>query len=385
MSDHSGATTATAAILLRQPKLSLIALWYSNIFEIRVQTRMKLLVVIVSYRVAPLTIDCLHSVAKEIGRVPSARVAVCENGSGDDSAQKIQKAIDDNGWRTWCTLTAISPNLGFTGGNNAILRPAMKSVDPPQYFLLLNADTIVRPSALKGLVDFLDQHPHAGIAGCRLEEPDGTPQRSAFRFQSVASEFESSLNLGLATRLLKRWMVAPPVQNQTFQTDWVSGACMIIRREVFSDAGLLDEGFYTYFDDCDICFNARKAGWSTWYVPASRVVHLKGRSTGVKRTPTSRLPSYFFEARRRYFLKNRGPMYTAIVDATRIVGLTLWRVRVMLTGKEDFFAPYLLTDSFRHSVFMKGFKVSNVQNPALAQQDVRTRGDNIQGLNETRV
>ena len=135
--------------------------------------RMKLLVVIVNYRVAQLTIDCLHSVAEEIGRVPGTHVAVCENGTGDDSAERIQKAIDDNGWRAWCTLTAINPNLGFTGGNNAILRPAMQSDDPPQYFLLLNADTIVRPNAFKALVDFMDQHPQVGIAGCRLEQPDG--------------------------------------------------------------------------------------------------------------------------------------------------------------------------------------------------------------------
>ena len=62
---------------------------------------MKLLVVIVNYRVAQLTIDCLHSVAEEIGRVPVTQVAVCENGTGDDSAQRIQKAIDDNGWEAW--------------------------------------------------------------------------------------------------------------------------------------------------------------------------------------------------------------------------------------------------------------------------------------------
>ena len=90
---------------------------------------MKLLVVIVNYRVAHLAIDCLHSVAEEIGSVPGTHVAVCENGTGDDSAQRIQQAIDDNGWASWCTLTKLDINLGFTGGNNAILRPAMQSAD----------------------------------------------------------------------------------------------------------------------------------------------------------------------------------------------------------------------------------------------------------------
>src|SRR5256885_2127762 len=98
--------------------------------------RVKLLVVIVSYRVADLAIDCLHSVAKEIGHVPDTHVAICENGTGDDSAQRIEKAIRDNNWFSWCSLTNLDVNLGFTGGNNAILKPAMESADPPQYFLL---------------------------------------------------------------------------------------------------------------------------------------------------------------------------------------------------------------------------------------------------------
>src|ERR1700722_946750 len=134
---------------------------------------MKLLVVIANYKVAHLTIDCLRSLAEEIGQVPGTHVAVCENGTGDNSAQRIQHAIDECGWNTWCTLTAVHPNLGFTGGNNIILRPALQSSDPPQYVLLLNADTIVRPNAFKALVDFMDQHPKIGIAGSRLEDFDG--------------------------------------------------------------------------------------------------------------------------------------------------------------------------------------------------------------------
>jgi GT2 family glycosyltransferase len=241
----------------------------------------------------------------------------------------------------------------------------MQSADPPQYFLLLNADTIVRPNAFKALVDFMDEHPEVGIAGCRLEDPDGSAQRSAFNFQTPASEFEANMKLGLVTRLLKRWMVAPPVRDKTFQTDWVSGACMIMRGEVCRDIGLLDEGLYTYFDDCDFCFRARAAGWPTWYVPTGRVVHLVGQSTGFKPKNPNRLPSYFFEARRRYFLKNRGPVFAAMADAAQIAGLALWRARVLLTGKQGSSPANLLRDSIRHSVFLNGFKISEVRNPAL--------------------
>src|SRR5579872_591243 len=106
---------------------------------------MKTLVVIVNYRVANLTIDCLRSIAAEIATVSDTHVRVFENGTGDDSAAQIQRAIDDNAWSSWCILTASPVNLGFTGGNNAIIRPVLNSAHPPDYVLLLNPDTVVRP------------------------------------------------------------------------------------------------------------------------------------------------------------------------------------------------------------------------------------------------
>jgi GT2 family glycosyltransferase len=326
---------------------------------------MKLLVVITNYRVAHLTIDCLRSIADEIGPLPGMQVAVCENGTGDDSAERIKKAIAENGWGWWCTFTALSTNLGFTGGNNSLIRPALHSVDPPEYILLLNADTVVRPNAFKALVDFMDRHPKVGIAGSRLEDPDETPQRSAFRFPSPLGEFEGHLKLGMVSWLLKRWVVAPPAPAESCTTDWVAGASMIVRREVFHDIGLLDEGYFTYFEDVDFCFNARKAGWSTWYVPASRVVHLVGQSTGITVKRPKRQPPYSFEARRRYFLKNCGPLRATLADMGEVLGLALFRLRVLF-GKPDSTPPYFLRDCVTHSVFLTGFKLKNVQNPALS-------------------
>ena len=209
-------------------------------------------------------------------------MAVCENGSGDNSAEVIQEALDKNGWNGWCSFLVSDKNLGFTGGNNVLIRPALQSAAPPRYVLLLNPDTIVRPHAFEALVNFMDHNPTIGIAGSRLEYPDGTPQRSAFRFASPLGEFERYSKLGPVTRLLDRWLIAPPVVDHPCETDWVAGASMIVRREVFDQIGLLDEGFFTYFDDIDFCFNAKKHGWPTWYVPESRIVHLVGQSSGVE-------------------------------------------------------------------------------------------------------
>jgi N-acetylglucosaminyl-diphospho-decaprenol L-rhamnosyltransferase len=326
---------------------------------------MKLLVVIANYKVAHLTIECLHSLAAEIGQVPGTHVAVCENGTGDDSAQRIQTAIDENGWNSWCTLTTLNTNLGFTGGNNVILRPALASADRPEYVLLLNADTIVHANALRRLVDFMDEHPQVGIAGSRLQYPDGVPQRSAFRFHSVWSEFESSICFGPVSRMLNRWIVAVPVPDRACAVDWVGGACMIVRGTVFDGIGVLDEGYYTHYEDVDFCFNARKAGWAAWYIPESRVTHFVGQSTGLTVKNPKRFPPYFFGARRRYFLKNHGPFYTALADAGLICGLVMWRLQVLL-GKRDWTPPHFLYDSIRNSVFITGFKVKDVENPAFA-------------------
>ncbi|MBR0995462.1 glycosyltransferase family 2 protein [Bradyrhizobium japonicum] len=323
---------------------------------------MSLLIVIVNFRVAGLTIDCLRSLRDEIASVPGTSVAVCENGSGEDQAPAIQKAIGANGWGSWCSLLASPVNLGFCGGNNVLIRPALAAAEPPDYVLLLNPDTVVRPNAIRALVDFMEQNPQVGIAGSRLEDPDGTPQRSAFRFQSPLSEFEASLRLGVVSRLLSRFAVAPPVVDEPIATDWVAGASMMVRRQVFADIGLLDEGYFTYFDDIDFCFNARKKGWPTWYVPASRVVHLVGQSTGVNKTPR-RLPAYMLEARRRYFLKNHGALYAALVDGCTLAGLALFGLRQLVSGGKQQATPHALQDHFRHSVFARGFDVPTVQPP----------------------
>ncbi len=152
--------------------------------------------------------------------------------------------------------------------------------------------------------------------------------------------------------------------------EWVSGASMILRRTMLGQIGLLDEGLYTYFDDIDLCLRARRAGWETWYVPESRVVHLEGASTGISAGRRKRLPPYLFQARRRFFLKNHGRVRTALADAAFLTGLALWRVRRRVQRKPDTDPEHVLGDSLRHSVFAAGFRISEVENPAMAPPPV---------------
>ena len=328
---------------------------------------MKLLVVVLCYRVPDLTIDCLQSLSGEIDRVPDSRVGICENGTGGDAADRLRKAIDANGWDSWADLTVVEVNRGFCGGNNLVIRAALESDDPPEYVLLLNADTIVQEHALDALVEFMDAHPRAGIAGSQLLSPEGEIQASPFRFLGIASELDRGLQFGLASKLLSRPVEVDP--SQPSRAEWVSGASQILRASMLRQIGLLDEGLYTYFDDIDICLRAERAGWEVWFVPGSKIVHLEGESTGVKeRTPqrAKRRPGYWFQARRRFLLKNYGQLYTALVDAAFLGGYALWELRRALQRKPDWNPEGFLADSFRHSVFRTGFELREVENPAMA-------------------
>jgi len=336
---------------------------------------MRLLIVIVNYRTADLTIDCLRSLAPQIEG--EMRVVITDNLSGDDSVERIERAIRENNW-TWASVMPLERNGGFAFGNNEAIRPVLSSSDAPPYVLLLNPDTVLRDGAINALLSFMDAHPKAGIAGSRLEDPDGTPQISAFRFHSIASEFERGIKLGLVSKLFASKVVAQPVPSSDSQTDWVAGASMIIRRDVLDarsvgSAGatprrsaaqprnsgalnLLDERFFMYFEEVDFCAAARRAGWEIWYVPESRVVHLVGSASQLSdaRKHRKRRPTYWFDSRRRYFVKNHGVVYACLADIAYTTGFSLWRMRRFIQRKEDPDPPKMLGDFVRNSIFVRG-------------------------------
>ncbi|MCA9259751.1 MAG: glycosyltransferase family 2 protein [Planctomycetales bacterium] len=331
---------------------------------------MQLLIVLVNYHGADLTIDCLRSLQDELQAIPGARLGICENGSGGDQFERIEQAVVDLGLQDRTDLIEVAPNRGFTGGNNAVIRPALASDNPPDAILLLNNDTLVRPGAIVELTNFLAMHPEVGVCGSRLEYPDGQTQLAARRILGVASEFESYARFGPITRLLSKWITSPPEVDRPHPCGWIPGAALMVRREVWEKVGLLDEDLYTYFDDVDYCLRAARAGWETWYVPTSRIVHLVGKTTGVttEGQRPKRRPDYWFWARRHYFLKNFGPWYAAAADVAAALGLTLFRLRCWLTRKTNPDPPHLLGDLVAHSVLRTGFRLRPVENPALAER-----------------
>lgn len=309
-----------------------------------------MLVVIVNYRCAALTIACLDSLEAEVRSVAGLRIAVVDNASDDGSVEAIGAAIAARRW-DWATLLPSPVNGGFAAGNNLAVRRALSGPAPPDLFWLLNPDTRVQPGAASALIDFMRRHPAAGIAGTALHEADGRLWPYAFRFPSILGEIERGARLGLLSRALSSHATARRMGDRAAQVDWVSGASCAVRREVFETAGLMDQDYFLYYEETDFCRQARLAGWECWYVPDAAVLHIAGQSTGVtgaQATP-SRVPRYWFESRRRYFEKNHGRAYAIVADLGWAVAHLVWRLRRRASRSVDTDPPSLLGDFLRSS------------------------------------
>ena len=310
-----------------------------------------LLVVIVNYRVPNLTIDCLNSLASEVQALSGTKVIVVDNDSNDQSVEQIQAAIEQNGWENWASVIPSNHNGGYSFGNNFAIRPALKDSQPPSYFFILNPDTQLRDGALKTLVNFMENNPNVGITGPSIEINQGKLWSKTYRFPSLLSEFDSGLRLGIVSKILSNWVIARQMTNEQSQVDWLPGTAMMVRREVFESVGLMDEGYFLFYEETDLCLQAQKAGWSSWYVPQARIMDLGGQSRKkADSSDSKRKPQYWFESRRRYFLKNHGWLYAALADVMRSFGFILWRIRRLIQGKPDQDPPMFLWDFIRNSV-----------------------------------
>jgi GT2 family glycosyltransferase len=310
----------------------------------------QVVIAIVSYKSAALTIDCLRSIdADRSTQGIELSVIVVDNSSGDASA--IAQSISANSWSSWVTLLTAPKNGGFGYGNNLAFRHAYEK-GRPDYFHLLNPDTLVRKGAVSALVRFLEAHPQVGIVGGSFEFPNGDEWPVAFRFPSILSEVAAGVQLGLVTRMLQSWVVPVELRPEPQQVDWISGASMMIRRSVLDAIGGFDENYFLYFEETDFCFRAKKAGILTWYVPESRIMHITGQSTNVTKRNVAprRLPAYWFESRRRYLVMSYGAAYATAADAAAILANVVGSLKRILQRRRDLGIPHFALDLASHSI-----------------------------------
>jgi N-acetylglucosaminyl-diphospho-decaprenol L-rhamnosyltransferase len=307
-------------------------------------------VVIVTYKSAQLTIDSLLAVAAERATPGlSIRAIVVDNDSGDLRA--IGPAAEQNNWSSWVSLIAAPTNGGFAYGNNRGIEHAYRH-SRPDYVYLLNPDAQVRPGAIGALVQFLETHPEVGIAGSSFEDFDGSDWPFAFRFPSLLSELSQGLGFGPVSRVLRRWEVPQRMTRMQQPIDWICGASMLIRPAVLAAIGGLDENYFLYYEETDFCLRAQRAGFATWYVPESRVMHIRGQSTQVTSSAKvpKRLPAYWFESRRRYFAMSYGVPRAVAIDLVAMLANIAGTLKRTLLGRTGSATPHLIADLARYSI-----------------------------------
>jgi len=262
----------------------------------------QLAIVIINYKTPQMLIDCLKSLLPELDKL-NAKVVVVDNLSLDNSLQLIQQWIDENAVGGLVELHASSVNSGFSGGNNMVI-----SALEAKYYLLLNSDTLVRKGAISTLLNAAINNKEAGLISPRLEWPDAIPQESCFRFHTPISQLIGSANTGFITKILQKYSVPFAISEQPAYYDWTSFACVLIRAEVFKQIGLMDDGYFMYFEDVAFAYHAQQAGWKVLNIPDAHVVHLRGGSSPLKAQVKlgKRLPRYFYESRTRFFYQVYG-------------------------------------------------------------------------------
>ncbi len=257
-------------------------------------------IIIVSWNVCDLLRKCLQSIEQGKGNL-NVEVIVVDNASSDGSQDMVRDEFPT------VKLEAQSENVGFPRGNNLGLEIANGS-----HFLLLNPDTEVLGDALSILIQYLENHPAVGLVAGQLLNPDRSTQSSIRRFPTVAiGIFESTWLQGLAPRrLLDRYYFADAPADTPLEVDWVVGACMMVRKEIIEQVGLLDEAYYMYSEELDWCKRIKTAGWQVVYLPTAEIIHHVGKSS---EQAVAERHVNFQRAKLRYFRKFHGPRPTLLI------------------------------------------------------------------------
>lgn len=268
-------------------------------------------IVIVNWNVRELLRRCLASIFA--ADLPSLEVIVVDNASSDGSVEMIRAGFPQ------VVLIANPKNIGFPAGNNQGF-----AASRGRFVMTLNPDTEIVGDALARMVAYLEAHREVGALGPQLLDPAGTLQSSRRRFPTLATAlFESTWLQGLAPRrVLRRYYVEDVPADAAQEVDWLTGACILVRREVLQSAGGFDEGFFMYSEELDWCRRIRLAGWTIVYLPEARVIHHVGKSSD---QAVAARHIHFNTSKVRYFRKHHG---RAAAFALRLflLALYLWQI-----------------------------------------------------------
>jgi GT2 family glycosyltransferase len=278
-------------------------------------------VIIVNWNTRQLLSQCLRSAVENLHGL-SIETFVIDNGSIDGSVEMVRDDFPG------VTLIKNQENLGFAKANNQAIR-----LSHGIYILLLNSDAFLTPNAIQTMLTVMESDPSAGIAGARLVYPDGRAQVSHGPLPTYWSEVASLFSLD---KYHKQIITSSIYQ----ETGMVSGACMLIRKSLLNQVGLLDESFFMFSEEVDLCFRCHSASYKVLYINSATVIHTHAGSTGQTVQRIVRL----YSGKLHYFYKHFGSnvenrLKHMMVIASLLKGFFYFFIRIISFGrihKDDF-------------------------------------------------
>jgi GT2 family glycosyltransferase len=273
---------------------------------------MDLSIIIVSWNTREILTECLTSI---YNNPPDCRyeVRVVDNASTDGTIQMLYQRFPQ------VRLVESLENLGFARANNLAISLAKNA----KYVLLLNPDTVVYPGSLQKLVSYMDENPDVGAAGPKLLNPDSSLQTSCYSAPTLSREFARMFHLGWlfpeTCYHMEKWDLT-----KRRDVDIIQGACLILRRAALQRVGLLDETFFIYSEDFDLCYRLQKAGWRLVWLPESEVTHYGAQSTS---QVSAEMFLHLYRAKMKFMRKHYGaksvPLYKLILFVAALPRLSL--------------------------------------------------------------
>ena len=268
-------------------------------------------IIIVNWNTRDFLAQCLDSIYQSKNEAVIELIVV-DNASSDGSPDLVHERFPQ------VRLIQNQTNVGFARANNQGILQSLG-----RYILLLNSDTLVRPGALQCLLEFMDNNYEAGAASARLLNADGSLQYSCSPAPTLTSEFLRMFHLpGIRPDgyySMDQWNLYQPRS-----VDILLGACMLIRREALDQVGLLDEQYFMYSEEVDLCSRLQSAGWKLYWIPTAEVVHFGGQST---RQVSADMFMRLYESKVRYIRKNYGRIHAL---AYKLLLMISSLVRIML-------------------------------------------------------
>lgn len=250
-------------------------------------------VIIVNYNVREFLENLLNSLLKSLKNF-SYEIIVVDNASSDRSVEMLKNKFPD------IILIENKVNIGFGAANNQAAKIARG-----KYLLLINPDALVQENTIEVMYNFMETHPDAGAAGCKVLNSDGSLQLACRRgFPGPWASFTKVVGLSSLfpkSKLFARYNLTYLDENQTYEVDAISGSFMFVRREVYEKLNGFDPDFFMYGEDLDLCYRIKKAGYKVYYVHETSIIHYKGECARRSSIDESKI---FYDAMRIFVKKH---------------------------------------------------------------------------------